>query len=188
MDSFQGKPGDKQLVLRQQLGTWIQIFSLFDEKHIPESMLPLKMQTNIRLFIHETEFPAFGTTLFPENRWKNGESELSLPRIGKKMNCHRCSYCIHAYFLPTSLFLNYQFQHFVRFSTCQSCGMETQHVHGMRKCVLLVCPKRCTEIWPQVAQAAAPGHARGWMCKNAVTAFSAFVNTGLNLQLDIIWM
>lgn len=42
MDSFQGKPGDKKLVLRQQLGTWIQIFSLFDEKHIPESMLPLQ--------------------------------------------------------------------------------------------------------------------------------------------------
>lgn len=42
MNSFQAKPGNKKPVLRQELGTWIQIFSLFDEKQIPESMLPMQ--------------------------------------------------------------------------------------------------------------------------------------------------
>lgn len=84
-----------------------------------------KMKANIRFFICATQFPPFGTTVFLENRWKNWKSQLSLPRTGKNKNGHPWNSCIHAYFLPTFLFFSCQFQHFLRFSTCPSCGMET---------------------------------------------------------------
>lgn len=174
------------------MGAWILILPLFVENIWYLNMYsPCKIKTlSTSLFIHYSHTAPVDTIHIPDQgkSWKDRELELSIPRA--RWECKQlqeCSkYCICAYptLHSTSLYLSYQFQYFVRFLPCPSCGTETcfiSHVRRMGTCALLTYHERFADTWPQVSSAAHQGVHRDEYVNNAVSAFSIFVNRGLNL-------